>query len=165
MFARPANAGALATWRRTRQRTPIIDSLPRAAYTPAPSGFRQSRRRGARSQHDREARRTVVSAADDELASAALEVAAGPETGRRLPLEKATTTLGRAPGNTHVVADTTISRQHAKVFVRDGRHWIADLNSSHGTFVNGLRITLQTLTSGDEVKLGTTVLRYVAGAS
>jgi predicted component of type VI protein secretion system len=101
----------------------------------------------------------------DDLAGAALEVVSGPEPGRKLALDKATTTLGRAPGNTHVVADTTISRQHAKVFVRDGRHWIADLNSSHGTFVNGVKVTLQTLTDGDEVKLGTTVLRYVAGAA
>ncbi len=94
--------------------------------------------------------------------AAALEIIKGSESGRRLPLSAGTTTLGRVAGNTHVVVDSTVSRQHAKVFTRDGRHWIADQNSSHGTFVNGAKITLQTLADGDEVRLGTTVMRYVA---
>ena len=94
------------------------------------------------------------------LAEATLEIVGGGEVGRRLALSRATATLGRAPGNTHVLADTTLSRQHAKLFVRDDRHWIADLNSSHGTFVNGARVTLQVLANGDEVKIGSTVLRF-----
>lgn len=99
---------------------------------------------------------------EPDLAAAALEIMKGPESGRMLPLAAGNTTLGRVTGNSHVVVDATVSRQHAKVFLRDGRHWIADLNSSHGTFVNGAKVTLQTLTNGDEVRLGTTVLRYHA---
>lgn len=99
---------------------------------------------------------------EPDLAAAALEIMKGPESGRMLPLAAGNTTLGRVAGNSHVVGDATVSRQHAKVFLRDGRHWIADLNSSHGTFVNGAKVTLQTLTDGDEVRLGTTVLRYHA---
>ena len=99
---------------------------------------------------------------ESNLAEAFLEVAGGPEKGKLLPLSRGTTTLGRSPGNTHVIADATMSRQHAKVFVRADRHWVADLNSSHGTFVNGAKVTLQTLVDGDEVKVGSTVLRYRA---
>jgi pSer/pThr/pTyr-binding forkhead associated (FHA) protein len=99
--------------------------------------------------------------AGDEPLTASLEVVKGAQPGARLALGAASTTLGRSPGNTHVIADTAISRQHAKIFLRDGRHWIADSNSSHGTFVNGAKITLQTLVDGDEIKLGGTLLRYV----
>jgi predicted component of type VI protein secretion system len=63
------------------------------------------------------------------------------------------------------VKDTTVSRQHAKVFERDERHFLADLNSSHGTFVNGIKVTLHSLVPGDEVKIGNTTLRYFTGAS
>src|SRR5437879_11572005 len=38
-----------------------------------------------------------------------------------LPISVATVTLGRAPGCTHVLADPSASRQHAKIFVRDGK--------------------------------------------
>jgi len=96
----------------------------------------------------------------DDLALAWLEPANGTGTPAKLPLATANSTFGRVPGNTHVLADKTVSRQHAKIFVRDGRHWIADQNSTAGTFVNGQKVTLQTLTDGDEVRLGTTLLRY-----
>src|SRR5262245_26904257 len=102
---------------------------------------------------------------DEPLRQASLEVLTGKTPGARLPLAAANSTFGRAPGNTHVLPDTAISRQHAKIFVRDGRHWIADLNSSHGTFVNGTKVTLQTLVEGDEIKLGGTTLRYTARAA
>jgi hypothetical protein len=102
----------------------------------------------------------------DDLARAWLEPAGGDHgdaaggAGSKLPLTLASATFGRVPGNTHVLADKTVSRQHAKVFVRDGRHWIADQNSTAGTFVNGQKVSLQTLTDGDEIRLGTTLLRY-----
>lgn len=101
----------------------------------------------------------------EDLARAFLEFAKGDDAGRKFPLAAATTTFGRVSGNSHVVADTTISRQHAKIFVRDGRHWIADQNSTHGTFVNGQKITLQTLADGDEVRFGTTLLHYRSPAA
>jgi predicted component of type VI protein secretion system len=92
-----------------------------------------------------------------------LEVVEGAQKGEVVALAASPVTLGRAPGNGWVVKDTTVSRQHAKVFERDERHFIADLNSSHGTFVNGIKITLHSLVPGDEVKLGNTTLRYFPG--
>jgi predicted component of type VI protein secretion system len=94
-----------------------------------------------------------------------LEVVEGAQKGEVVALAASPVTLGRAPGNGWVVKDTTVSRQHAKVFERDERHFIADLNSSHGTFVNGMKVTLHSLVPGDEVKLGNTTLRYFTGAS
>ena len=93
------------------------------------------------------------------------EVVEGEQKGAVVALAASPVTLGRAPGNGFVVKDATVSRQHAKVFERDERHFIADLNSSHGTFVNGVKVTLHSLQSGDEIKIGGTTLRYVAGAA
>lgn len=99
---------------------------------------------------------------EPSLGHAHLEVTKGADPGLVLVLRERNVTLGRVPGNTHVIRDGSISRQHVKVFLRDGRHWLADMNSTHGTFVNGARVTLHTLADGDEIRIGTTVLRYRA---
>jgi pSer/pThr/pTyr-binding forkhead associated (FHA) protein len=92
--------------------------------------------------------------------SAELQITSGEEAGRVLPLGDETVTLGRIRGNTFVLADAAVSRQHARVFFRDGRHHLVDLRSRHGSLVNGERISRRELRDGDEVQLGTTSLRY-----
>jgi pSer/pThr/pTyr-binding forkhead associated (FHA) protein len=50
----------------------------------------------------------------------------------------------------------TVSRRHAKIFIRDGCWWIEDLSSTNGTWVNGRRIetgTIYPITTGDTVSL------------
>jgi len=54
------------------------------------------------------------------------------------------------------------SRKHARLFKRGGNWVIADLGSSHGTFVNRLRITGEIeLHAGDEIVIGGEVLSFV----
>jgi len=77
--------------------------------------------------------------------------------GMVIPLPARTTPLNRRDVNQ---ADLEISRSHAQVKWRGGYFWIEDVGSTHGTFVNGLRIFgPQVLQPGDEVRLGRTVLR------
>ncbi|MFN0121989.1 MAG: protein kinase domain-containing protein [Blastocatellia bacterium] len=58
-----------------------------------------------------------------------------------------------------------VSRRHARIFVQNNQYLIEDLNSSNGTFINGqTRLAPrqpQALSSGDEVRLGETRLRFV----
>ena len=55
--------------------------------------------------------------------------------------------------------DPAISRTHARVWFEDGRHWIEDLQSRHGTYVNGVRINYaRQLYPGDAIRLGNTEL-------
>ncbi len=71
----------------------------------------------------------------------------------RLPI-----TVGKLAGSVDmVIADQSISRRHVK-FSREGdRIYMTDLNSTNGTFRNGLRLepnTSEVLEPGDEIKLG-----------
>jgi pSer/pThr/pTyr-binding forkhead associated (FHA) protein len=57
----------------------------------------------------------------------------------------------------------SVSRRHALVIGRGGRHWIEDMGSSNGTYVNGRRIPLGNtvqLSPGDRVLMGRCRLRY-----
>lgn len=57
--------------------------------------------------------------------------------------------------------DPTLSRRHARITHRGAQIIIEDLGSSHGTFVNGRRITAPTLLQpGDQISLGQTALRF-----
>ena len=63
--------------------------------------------------------------------------------------------IGRANVNDVIINDTSVSREHALLLVENGGVvTIRDLNSANGTFVNGVKITEENLSEGDEVKLG-----------
>jgi len=76
----------------------------------------------------------------------------------------ATTDIGRAQGNTIVVNDSTVSRQHARIRLElapadqadsKDRFMLYDLGSANGTFVNGKRIDApEALADGDTVRFG-----------
>lgn len=63
-------------------------------------------------------------------------------------------TLGRAPSCELVFDDDTVSRRHAGLRLREGRWFIADLESSNGTWVNGRRVYDAEVRPGDEIRLG-----------
>ena len=89
-----------------------------------------------------------------------------PDGGQQvLPVGSKPITLGRVKGNTLVLTDQTVSRQHAKVFERDGAHFLVDLNSTHGSFVNRRKITRHRLQPGDEIRIGSTTLHFVVAGS
>ena len=91
-----------------------------------------------------------------------LRVVEGPNEGLVVPLS-GELILGRADSADRAFEDTEISRHHLRVAVEDGEAVAEDLGSTNGTFVNGERLTgRRTLQAGDRIKLGKTVLEYVA---
>ena len=61
-----------------------------------------------------------------------------------------------------VLANRTVSRQHARIMPEDGAYFIEDLQSVNGTFVNGQRVQLHTrLTDQDRIQIHDTVLSYL----
>lgn len=62
--------------------------------------------------------------------------------------------IGRRSDADIVVPNPYVSRHHAKLVKSDEVYKIQDLGSSHGTFLNGTRITEHVLQSGDRIALG-----------
>lgn len=65
--------------------------------------------------------------------------------------------LGRGEGSTHLLKDSSVSLNHAKIIMRQGKVYIRDLESTNGVFVNGEKISIiksQVISPGDEIKIG-----------
>jgi hypothetical protein len=62
--------------------------------------------------------------------------------------------IGRSNACHLVLADDTVSRRHAELFVEGGRWLLRDLGSSNGTWLNGRRIVESEVRPGDVLHLG-----------
>lgn len=89
-----------------------------------------------------------------------LFVIRGNDQGSRYEFDDAVVQLGRDPSNAVRLHDTEVSRYHAEIRRSDGIVEIIDLDSSNGTFVNGRRVARQRLESGDQIRLGKTLMLY-----
>ena len=91
-------------------------------------------------------------------AAAPLELVLGDAT--RVPVV-ADMTLGRAPGSTLVLGDPSVSRTHARISAGNGDGpLIEDAGSSHGTWLDGVRVTEpMPLRDGAKIRLGDSELR------
>lgn len=72
----------------------------------------------------------------------------------RVPLEHLPFTIGRQGGNHLVLRDNRVSREHARIISENNEHFVEDLNSRHGVFVNGKRVSRHQLSDGDRVDFG-----------
>jgi len=70
--------------------------------------------------------------------------------------------LGRGGGNEFFLPDYHASRVHAELRWNGSAFVLKDLNSSNGTFVNGEQVTERELKPGDEIQIGSHVLRLRA---
>lgn len=94
-----------------------------------------------------------------------LTVESGPAMGQQMPVGADGLTVGRQAGNSLVLDDEQVSRQHARFDLRDGGLLVTDLGSANGTTVNGARIVgARPLRPGDLVLIGATALRVVGVA-
>jgi serine phosphatase RsbU (regulator of sigma subunit) len=68
--------------------------------------------------------------------------------------------FGRGTGADVVIADHSMSRQHARIVGGDGGWIVEDLGARNGTFLNGVRVEgPQPIVPGDVLKMGGTVVR------
>jgi diguanylate cyclase (GGDEF)-like protein len=72
--------------------------------------------------------------------------------------------LGRGSENTIVLENDSVSRRHAKIEKRGHSYFVADLDSTNGTYVNDELITEYQLRRGDQVKVGDTIVKYLSGS-
>lgn len=91
---------------------------------------------------------------------ATLTVLSGSDEGIAMRLGERKIYMGRMAQSEFILTDTNVSRVHAWIAYEQHRHVLYDAESRNGSFVNGVRITAQRLRDGDEIRLGTTALRY-----
>ena len=78
----------------------------------------------------------------------------GPLDGSTFLVGAGPLTIGRAPGNTVCIPDTSVSRNHCVVESAGDRVELHDLGSHNRTFVNDLPVSDHVLSHGDEVRIG-----------
>jgi len=62
--------------------------------------------------------------------------------------------IGRQPDNNLVLRDNRASRTHARIIAEKGQYVLEDLDSRHGTWVNGERTARHILRNSDRIDLG-----------
>jgi len=97
---------------------------------------------------------------DPSPAPFALVAVDGPASGQRyaLPMDSEVV-AGREASDINLAGDSAASRMHAAFRATLGGVQVRDLNSTNGTFVNGVKASQMTLREGDIVRIGSTTFR------
>jgi hypothetical protein len=92
------------------------------------------------------------------------ERGAGLEAGERFDLIGGLS-IGRSAEADVRIEDRYASGLHARIFSREGRTYVEDMNSTNGTTLNDATLNGEAeLIDGDVVRIGDTEFRYEAGA-
>ncbi|MDC0716652.1 FHA domain-containing protein [Nannocystis bainbridge] len=81
--------------------------------------------------------------------------------GRSFMLNPAGVTVGRGLDNTIVLGSDSVSRCHARLEPRDDGWWVVDNHSTNGTYVHDEQVEEARLATGDLLKIGSTVFKFV----
>jgi hypothetical protein len=82
------------------------------------------------------------------------------EVGRTIPLEGGIT-IGRSEAANLSIDDQFVSHMHARILRRGAYHFVEDLGSTNGTFLNDRRVDSDAqLKVHDALRIGQTTLRY-----
>jgi len=123
---------------------------------------------------------TIAIRRDEELATGTLRVESSTAQGgrvswrgvvdvegRRIPLTKSRTVIGRGSDADITVADSGTSRKHVEILWDGERAMVRDLGSTNGTMLDGRKVTEAALPPDSTVRIGRTdiVFRVVAQAS
>jgi hypothetical protein len=96
----------------------------------------------------------------------ALEVSDAPDNigvlkGAVYPIHTVTN-IGRKEDNHIIIDDPFISSHHARIFVKEGRLYIKDLDSTNGTVKNSIEIDeIEELYNGDTVEIGRIIFKVI----
>jgi two-component system, cell cycle response regulator len=87
----------------------------------------------------------------------------GPSMGNRYAIAKPAITIGRGADRDLVITDNSVSRSHARLERTANGHYLTDLRSTNGTFVNDVSISQTRIEDGDYVRIGNCLFRFLAG--
>jgi pSer/pThr/pTyr-binding forkhead associated (FHA) protein len=101
----------------------------------------------------------VISRPDIHTAPACITVIDGPDSGKVVQITSNRLVLGRKGADINL-NDRLVSRRHALLESGSGRYLLKDLGSTNGTFLNGMPVGMEFLRNGDEIQLGSTLIRF-----
>ncbi len=79
--------------------------------------------------------------------------------GKRYPVTHFPFTIGSRSDNDLVIADATVSRKHAELFVKNNHVCLRDLGSLNGTKVNGVERSEVNIVGGEKIQFGTSIVQ------
>ena len=94
-----------------------------------------------------------------------LEVLDGPDAGLVVRVDRPLFVIGTGEGSDLRLRDTTVSREHVRLSLREGGVLLRDDASKNGTFVFGLRVHEIVITEALELLVGNTKLRLKIDAA
>jgi len=103
--------------------------------------------------------------ADAPEHEAYLVVIYGDELGKRIPIAGGSVEAGRSSTCEIPIDQESVSRRHARIWWTESGFRVKDLGSTNGTYVNDLLVAEQELRDGDLVKVGRTILKFMAGSN
>jgi two-component system cell cycle response regulator len=89
----------------------------------------------------------------------------GPGMGARYPLSDAPMVLGRGNDCDIRINDHSVSRRHARIQPGADGYYAVDLQSTNGTFVNDIPVSICKMKDGDYLRVGNCIYRFLAGGN
>ena len=77
-----------------------------------------------------------------------------------IPLDRNVYTIGRDAQADICIPDPSVSRQHARIFFLHDEEILEDLNSTNGSFVNGVRVTRCVMQDNDIIRIGDATILF-----
>jgi two-component system cell cycle response regulator len=107
---------------------------------------------------------TVISKIGDRRpkADACLVTIYGMQVGLKHPLNPGEMLVGRSSQAQLQIDHESVSRRHARIVMTESGVVVSDLGSTNGTYVNDEPIQERTLSHGDLIKVGRTILKYLS---
>ena len=68
--------------------------------------------------------------------------------------------IGRDESCQVLLVGEMVSKQHVELYKAKSGWWVADLDSTNGTFVNGVQVSQRKLIDGDIIRIGSIKLKF-----
>ena len=94
------------------------------------------------------------------LKKARFKVNKGRDAGKEIVIQKPVVAIGTLAENDLVLTDPTVSRRHAIIEEKRDGYLLRDLDSTNGTFLDGVRVREGFLAAGSIIRLGQTELTF-----
>ena len=89
----------------------------------------------------------------------------GPGMGSRYPLIGTPLVIGRGNDCDIQIDDHSVSRRHARIQPGTDGHYAVDLQSTNGTFINDVPVSMCKMKDGDYLRIGNCLYRFLAGGN